>query len=599
MVVLQGVGVSPTLAVRIHRKLGAQALRVVRQEPYRLVEEVHGIGFATADRIALALGIPEQSPERIKAALLHALDQARTMAGHCYLLHDTLIDKAVALIGQDSELVRPALHQLRKKRKVVIEGTPGGAPGDAVVFPAWLHRAETMLADNLVRHLHAPSQMPGRARFVAMTDASPVDDTNPQLDPRQLAAVRMALTQTVSILTGGPGCGKSFTIREVAARVRAAGAKVTLAAPTGRAAKRLSELTGLSAMTVHRLVRPRPAPDTDGSLFDPGDALQADLIVVDEASMLDLPLADELVSKIPPGCHLLFVGDVDQLPSVGPGCVLRDLLDVPQIPSVRLERVYRQGPGSSITANADRVRRGRMPTNSAEFWFVPVDDASAIAETVVDIATRRLPEAYHLDPGEVQVLCPGRGKHAGAVNLGRLIQDKRNPHRDEQPQHWADDRAFRVGDRVMPTRNNYDKGRQGVFNGSAGTVTALDTQQRRLDVRLDDGETVTYDFDELDDLAHAFAITVHRSQGSEYPYVVVALSTASGPFLLRRNLLYTAITRAKTMVVVVGEPGALTMALRHDVQRRNTGLVARLREQPPTFHQIPLLPYEDDQIAAF
>jgi exodeoxyribonuclease V alpha subunit len=581
MVFLQGVGVSPALAVRIHRKLGEQSLQVVRKEPYRLVEEVWGIGFATADTIALAAGIPEQSPDRMQAAVLHTLHAARTGSGHCYLPVNELLERTLTLVAQDVELVRAALHSLRRKRKVVQE--------QDMVFLAWLHHTETMLADNIIRLLATPSQLPGRPQL----DADGLDDT-------QREAVRMALTSTVSILTGGPGCGKSFTVRHIADTARKTGAKVTLAAPTGRAARRLSELTGMPAMTVHRLLgRRNDEPEDDGGLFDVHDPMQADLIVVDESSMLDVSLADALVDKVPAGAHLLLVGDVDQLPSVGPGSVLRDLLQVPDIPRTHLSRVYRQGSGSGITANAVRVRDGDLPENNAEFWFVPVDEPDQIADTVVDIATRRLPAAYGIDAGQVQVLCPGRTRGSGSVHIGRLLQDVLNPHQEDQPQYWADDRSFRVGDRVMPIRNNYDKGRQGVFNGTAGTVTVMSLEDRRLDVTLEDGETVGYDFDELDELAHGYAITVHRSQGSEYPYVVVPLSTSAGMLLLRRNLLYTAITRAKVMVVLVGQRRALRLAVEHVGERRNTTLARRFGDIDLSGGLLPPPPDDNGQVAAF
>lgn len=585
MVFLQGVGVSPALAVRIHRKLGEQSLHVVRNEPYRLVEEVWGIGFATADTIALAAGIPEQSPERMQAAVLHTLQTARSMGGHCFLPVVEVLTHTTAMVEQDEELIRAALHALRRRKKVVQEQIGGRD----VVFSAHLHQQETMLADNVMRLLGTPSSLPGKPKL-----------DSPELDDTQRQALRMALTNTVSILTGGPGCGKSFTVRHIARTAKSVGAKVTLAAPTGRAARRLSELTGMPAMTVHRMLGRNAEPeDEDGGLFDVHDPMQADLIVVDESSMLDVGLADALVDKIPAGAHLLLVGDVDQLPSVGPGSVLRDLLDVPDIPRTHLSRVYRQGDGSGITANAVSVREGIVPVNNPEFWFVPAEDATDIAETVVDIATRRLPAAYGIEPSQVQVLCPGRAREVGALHIGRLLQDVLNPHREGEPQYWSDDRAFRVGDRVMPIRNNYDKGKNGVFNGTAGTVTGLSLEDRLLEITLEDGEAVEYDFDELEELAHGYAITVHRSQGSEYPYVVVPLSTSAGMLLLRRNLLYTAITRAKRMAVLVGQPRALRMAVEQTGDRRNTALTWRFTGEDLAAAVLPPLRDDNGQVAAF
>ncbi|MEC3981025.1 ATP-dependent DNA helicase [Amycolatopsis sp. H20-H5] len=495
-------------------------------------------------------------------------------------------------------MLRVALHQLRRKRKVILEHAPEHGP-DPVAFPARLHRAETTLANDLWRLLHAPSRLatrPAAARFIV---DPPVSGDGRELDSRQRDAVRMALSERVSILTGGPGCGKSFTLRTIAETVVRCGGKVTLSAPTGRAAKRLVELTGLPATTIHRPVRPKPGTDAVVTLFDDTDPLQADLVVVDEASMLDVRLADELVAKIPEGAHLLLVGDIDQQPSIGSGCVLRDLLAVPDIAHVRLERVYRQGPGSSISTGADAVRRGQMPTIGGEFWLVPVTDPANIPGIVVDVATRRLPAAYGLDPRDVQVLCPGRARDTGALNVGRLIQDQLNPHTAGEAQHWSDDRAFRPGDKVMPARNNYDKGTAGVFNGSAGTVTSVDVDDRTVTVTLDDGEAVIYGFDELDELAHAYAITVHRSQGSEYAYVVIALSSAAGPFLLQRNLLYTAITRAKTMVVIVGSHDALRRAIRNSAEPRNTRLTTRFSD-PADHEPTPEPPTDTDaQLSAF
>jgi exodeoxyribonuclease V alpha subunit len=577
MIFLSGIGVSPRLAVRIHARLGADTLRVVQRRPYELIEKVHGIGFDTADTIARAMGLPADSPTRLQAALLHVLDEARGREGHCYLPFLTLLRRATQRLDQNTDLVQDALSELRDQDRVTIEHT---ADAQVVVFPIWLHRAESRLADNITRLLLAPSQLPA-----TQTAPSTADDPGRPLSDEQASAVAMALTRTVSILTGGPGSGKSHTIAAITHAARARGATVTLAAPTGRAAKRLTELTGRRAATVHRLIHDRNRPPDDDALFHPAHtALDADLVIVDEASMLDVTTADHLLSLIPSGTHLLLVGDVDQLPSVGPGALLRDLLHVEAIPSIRLHRVFRQGPGSSIIDNAHRVIHGQNPVNSPEFWFHPVDedtDPTDIADLVVDIATHRLPRKQGVDPSQVQVLCPARGTDLGAIALSRLLQAQRNPSHDERPEHWADERAFRVGDKVMPVRNDYTKGEHGVFNGSTATITAIDTENQSVHIRLDDGDEATYDFTELDQLAHGYAITVHRSQGSEYPYVVVPLTTATPHILLQRNLLYTAITRAQKLVVLVGHPRALAIALNQPARHRNTLLTSRLGEHPP------------------
>ena len=578
MVFLHQAGVSPALATRIHKALGEQTLTVLRKDPYRLAEAVPGIGFVTAETIARAVGIDASDPKRLRAGLLHTLERAQAQ-GHCHVPQEHVIGQAARLLEAEPAELHQVLDTLRADRKVVVELLAHAGTHRAVVFPTWLHHAEVNLAGDLMRLLKAPSQLPGQARWShPHTPLAGPGIPAGGLHPDQEQAVRMALTHTVSLLTGGPGCGKSFTVATLVALARSAGATVTLAAPTGRAAQRLAQLTGQPAMTVHRLLRTRTAAKEEGALFGSDDPLQADLIVIDEASMLDVHLAARLARAVPSGCHLLLVGDVDQLPSVGPGSVLRDLLSVPVIARTRLTQVFRQAPGGSLVINAHRIRAGQLPSNGGEFWFVAVERAEDIPDQVLDIALRRLPEKFGLDSGQVQVLCPGRRTAAGALALSRALQARCNPARPDAAQHWVGDRVFRLGDRVMAIRNNYDKGPAGVFNGSYGTVTGVLSDQRRLEVSLEEGTTVGYDFDELDELLHAYAITVHRAQGSEYPYVVVPLTTAAGKGMLQRNLLYTAITRAQKMIVLVGQPEALQMAVRHTGARRNTALARRLAD---------------------
>ncbi|MBT2230417.1 ATP-dependent RecD-like DNA helicase [Nonomuraea sp. NEAU-A123] len=556
MVVLQGFGVSPLLAAKIFQVFGRDSAELVASDPYQLIGRVRGIAFGTADKIALQSGVPEHSPQRIKAALLDRLESAAARGGHCYLSMTALLTQTAELVEQDQDLVRPMIDALTAERRVVVEA----APDQIVVYDKELHSRELKLAEHLDRLWQARSTLPMRAF-----------QEDPTLHDDQKAAVTMALTSTVSVLTGGPGCGKSHTVRVIAATARAMGGRVTLAAPTGKAAKRLSELTGLPAMTIHRMLAQQPDPD---ALFDQTPA-QADLIVVDEASMLDLHLATRLTSAIPSGSHLLLVGDSDQLPSIGPGSVLADLLRVEEIPRVRLTHVFRQADGSGIIQNAHRIKAGRLPAipGGGGFWFEELDDPEAVAERVVHLATVAIPRKQGVEPGQVQVLCPMRKGVAGTAELGRRLQERLNPAKEGRAEHWSGASAFRVGDRVMPIRNNYDK---GVFNGETGTITDIVQEQRLVEIVIDDGDTVTYGFDELDDLTHAYAISVHRSQGSEYPFVVAPLVAESGGIMLRRKLLYTLVTRARSWVVLVGERKALELAVARLGDRRNTGLTRRL-----------------------
>lgn len=401
--------------------------------------------------------------------------------------------------------------------------------------------------------------------------------TGTDLAPEQEAAVKLALTEKVAVLTGGPGCGKSFTVRSVVELARARKAKVVLAAPTGRAAKRLAELTGAEASTVHRLLELRPGGD---AAYDRDRPLDADLVVVDEASMLDLLLANKLVKAVAPGAHLLFVGDVDQLPSVGAGEVLRDLLaDGGPVPAVRLTRVFRQAQQSGVVTNAHRINAGQHPVTDGmrDFFLFVEDDTEEAGRLTVDVAARRIPAKFGLDPRrDVQVLAPMHRGPAGAGTLNGLLQQAVTPGRPDLPEKRFGGRVFRVGDKVTQIRNNYEKGENGVFNGTVGVVTSLDPVDQRLTVLTDEDEEVPYDFDELDELAHAYAVTIHRSQGSEYPAVVIPVTTGAW-MMLQRNLLYTAVTRAKRLVVLVGSRKAIGQAVRTvSAGRRCTALDHRL-----------------------
>jgi exodeoxyribonuclease V alpha subunit len=584
MLFLQGVGVSTSLAVRIYKQYRDAAISVVRHEPYRLATDVWGIGFKTADTIARAVGLPHDSPERIKAGLQHALSEAAD-DGHCFLPAPNLITEAAKILDLGRDLIGPGLDELAAADGVVREAVSLGDREADAIYLVPFYRAERSLAAGLLGLRHA-----GQDRMAAFGQ---VDwdqalswlrgRAGAELAPAQEQAVRLALTERVAVLTGGPGCGKSFTVRSIVELAGAKGAKIVLVAPTGRAAKRLTELTGHEAATVHRLLQLQPGGEPK---YDRDHPLDADLVVVDESSMIDVILANKLVRAIPKGAHLLLVGDVDQLPSVGAGEVLRDLLAAGDaIPRVRLTKIFRQAQQSGIVVNAHRVNAGAPPQlhGFPDFFWFTCEDNEQLAALTADIVARRIPRRFGLDPRrDVQVLTPMHRGPAGAGNLNNLLQETLTPHADGRPERRYGGRVFRVGDKVTQLRNNYDKGAAGIFNGTVGVVSALSLEDGKLTVLTDEEESVDYGFDELDELAHAYAVTIHRSQGSEYPAVVIPLTTSSW-MMLRRNLLYTAITRAKRLVVLAGSRRALAAAVRTaGAGRRHTALAQRLAAAPLT-----------------
>ena len=591
MVFLADIGVSTSLAVRIYKRYADESIQIVRAEPYRLASDVWGIGFKTADTIAKAVGIPHDSPERIKAGMQYTLSQAAEN-GHCYLPEPELIDEAAKILEVERGLLDPCLEELVAEEVVVREPVPASEPAAASAAAVYLvpfHRAERSLATGLLSLLHASQE---RLPSFAQVDWHKAlgwlrGRTGQDLAPGQQEAVKLALSSKVAVLTGGPGCGKSFTVRSVVELATAKKATIVLVVPTGRAAKRLAELTGHEASTVHRLLELQPGGEPK---YDHDHPLDADLVVVDECSMMDVILANKLVKAIPEGAHLLLVGDVDQLPSVGAGEVLRDLLAANSIPRVRLTHIFRQAQQSGIVVNAHRINHGQPPqlTDFRDFyWFTcdPAEDsglhpAEETATLVVDIVARRIPAKFGLDPvRDVQVLTPMHRGPAGAGNLNAMLQDALTPDSNGMQEKRYGDRVFRAGDKVIQLRNNYNKGKAGIFNGTVGTVTGLSLQEQTLTVLTDEDEHIDYDFAELDELAHAYAITIHRSQGSEYPAVVIPLTTSSW-MMLQRNLLYTGITRAKQLIVLVGSRRALAQAVRTPgAGRRRTALTHRL--DPP------------------
>jgi exodeoxyribonuclease V alpha subunit len=558
----------PYLAQAVHERYGDEALGMLQRRPYRLARDVRGIGFATADRIARGLGLAVDSDERLEAGVLHALEQAES-DGHCAIPTEKLVERAVKVLGVDAKLVQVAGHRLVELGDLVIEDAKDGTE---LCFPATMVKAEREVAAQLAR----------LARWER--PQWEVGELPEHLSPGQREAVHAVAGAGVVVLTGGPGTGKSTVVHEILQLARAAGSDVMLAAPTGRAAKRLEQTTGHAASTIHRLLEVQP--ETGRFSHGPSNPLPPGLLVVDESSMLDIHLAQALFDALVPEHRLLLVGDADQLPSVGPGNVLRDVMaaaegPVSPIALVRLREVFRQGEGSSIVTNAHRVLHGERPQADpagvrGEFYVVHAREPERVHELVVRMATERIPEAYGLDPvSDVQVLCPMHKGRAGTESINVTLQAHHGAGRPSLEYRGGGRmtlRKFAVGDRVMQTRNDYQK---SVYNGDVGTVLSLDAEEDAVEVLID-GAKQRYVGKELLALRLAYAVSIHKSQGSEFPAVIVPL-LAEHHVMLRRNLLYTAITRARSLCVLVGDPRAIDRAVRMvDAARRHTGLAGRL-----------------------
>ena len=571
MVFLQGYGVSPALAARIYKRYGVAAVERVRENPYSLAFDVWGIGFLSADKLAASLGIGKETDMRIEAGVRHVLDEAGSQ-GHVYLPREKLAQDASLRLEVDLTLVEPAIDRLARRGEIAIEHA-----GDQVaVYETGLLRAERSAAEGLGRILRAKCNVlpvePDQA--IARYEK----EANISLAPRQAEAIRRALVEPLLVITGGPGVGKTTIVRGIVSTFLRCNLRVALAAPTGRAAKRLQEATGQPAATLHRLLEWRPSEGMFGRNRD--RPLDADLLVIDEASMIDIRLCADVVAALADGTRLLLVGDQDQLPSVGPGMVLRDAIASGAVPVVRLDEIFRQAAQSLIVTNAHHIHAGEMPEidgtpaagplkDTRDFFFLEKDDPALAAQTIRDLVVTRLPGYYGFSPFDIQVLTPMHKGDLGAMNLNQMLQEALSAG-GEQLQSGS--RIFRTGDRVMQLRNNYDK---DVFNGDVGRVMRVAREAGELVVSFDERE-VAYASDELDELALAYAATVHKSQGSEYAAVVIPIHTQHF-VMLQRSLLYTAVTRGKKLVVLVGTRKALGIAVRNaEVAQRCTRLQDRL-----------------------
>ena len=584
MLFLHSYGVSTNLAVKIYKQYGDQAMHVVQSDPYRLSRDIFGVGFKTADRIAQSLGLAADHPSRIEAGLVFAL-QELVQDGHVFAPRALLGERAVELLAVDPGLIDPALQRLAAGDRIFLvdlplppgkpellryaaPSLPGGTPLLPAVYLATLYQAETGVAAALQSLMNA---FPTR-----LSDLPPMFVTlDPQLSPEQEAAIRTALSQPLSVLTGGPGTGKTTALRALIDVLTTARKAYALASPTGRAAKRLSQATGRTASTIHRLLGFKPG---EGFKFNPQNPLPVDLLVVDEASMLDLQLAYSLLKALQPGTHLLLVGDVDQLPSVGAGDVLRDLIASGLAPVTRLSVIFRQAAGSHIITNAHRINQGQAPLfakDSSDFFLFPAETAEEAGDWVQQLVCERIPARFGLSWREdIQVLAPMYRGPAGVSALNQRLQAALNPTAPHKPEKSLYGQTFRPGDRVMQVVNNYDK---DAFNGDIGFITSLDPLEHTLTVDFE-GHPVDYDWSEADQLTLAYAVSVHKAQGSEFPAVVLPLVTQHY-LMLQRNLLYTAVTRAKSLCVLVGSQKAIQIAVKNDqVARRFTALDWRLRE---------------------
>lgn len=562
MVFLQGHGVSTAFAAKIYRKYEKESIAKVKENPYQLADDIWGIGFKTADSIASKMGYEKNDPRRCRSGILYTLNELAE-EGHVYADPEQLVEAAIKLLEAEEIPVRQALATMMETKDVI-------ADNDVIYLPPFYYaengsakRLQSLLSDTSLFNSDIAAEP--EAEYGSKNGGIVYDEV-------QQEAIQKALDSKVMVLTGGPGTGKTTTTQGIIAAFKARHKSILLAAPTGRAAKRMTEATGMEAKTIHRLLEYNPM---DGYKRNEENPLKGDALIVDECSMIDILLFYNLMKAIPSNMRLILVGDIDQLPSVGAGNVLRDIIDSQQIPVVRLTRIFRQAQSSRIVMNAHAINAGQFPNIKngldSDFFFINQEDADEIVRLIIGLVRDRLPKKYGFPPKEIQVLTPMQRGTVGAGNINIELQNSLNP---TGPSLARGGYTFRQGDKVMQIRNNYDK---NVFNGDIGYITAVDTNERTLTVTFDN-RLIEYDITELDEIVLAYAITIHKSQGSEFPVVVMPV-TMKHFVMLQRNLIYTGITRAKKICVLVGTIKALAYAIKNQtVSKRNTKLKERLNE---------------------
>ncbi|MGI6706602.1 MAG: ATP-dependent RecD-like DNA helicase [Clostridia bacterium] len=561
MLFLQSHGVSTSFGVKIFKAYGEKSIEIVRENPFRLADDIWGIGFVTADRIAEKLGFDKSSYERCRAGILYVLNQLSN-DGHCYATREQLVEETVKILDLDRENIERTLNRMVEERTLIQEGE------DALYLPAFYY-SEKGVAKRILEVASSPS----------LFQSHHPDDLIERIERKnrirydevQKEAIRTALRSKMMVLTGGPGTGKTFTTLGIISAFKELHARILLAAPTGRAAKRMTEATGMEAKTIHRLLEYKPP---EGYARNQDNPLECDVLIIDETSMVDIILMYNLLKAVPDEAVLILVGDVDQLPSVGAGNVLLDIIDSGRVNVVRLTRIFRQARGSMIITNAHRINEGQFPYlrggRGRDFFFIEKDDPAGVVEQIRQLCAERLPGYYKVDPvDDIQVLCPMQRGETGAQNLNMVLQAALNPSSLSVKYGGT---TFKVRDKVMQIKNNYDK---NVFNGDIGRITAIDPEERALIINFD-GNPVEYDYTELDEVVLSYAVTVHKSQGSEYPIVVAPLTTQHY-MMLQKNLLYTCVTRAKKVFVLVGSKRAIGIAVRNsNISKRNTMLARRI-----------------------